>query len=869
MDRRQHAGSLSRVSALAPGLPLTERLAFMPPRPGHRWKSLSICLLALAQGGEVGAADYATQIKPLLAEKCGGCHGAVRQKSRLRLDAGALILKGGKHGAAIVPGQPAASLLIEKVSAVSIDERMPPEGEGKPLTARDIALLSEWIAAGAPFPKDEAIVGDPTQFWSHQPPMKRATAVPVGETGNEFDAFWPMPASAEPDRSALLRRVHLDLTGLPPTREELRAFLADTGEGAYERVVEDLLNRPEFGERWGRHWMDVWRYCDWHGSANEIRYSQRHIWRWRDWIVRSLNADTGYDRMIVEMLAGDEIAPEDPDTVAATGFIGRNWYKFDRNVWMRELVEHTAIGFLGATLKCARCHDHKFDPLSQEDYYRFRAFFEPHSVRTDRLSAATPNEAFVDAGLPVLTDGLARTYDKTLDAPTYVFERGDDRYPIKEKAMPPGVPAILGGAAIEIRPVDLPLRSWAPMLTPEMLAELRKLADEKVEAAAPGKAQEAARAARDSLEARIAADVAKHLDGATAEKVTALAAEAAKRERAAAVLSAEAIVLEKEAALAAKKAPETEKALADAKKARDTALANAKKTDATYTPLGEVFPKTSTGRRLALARWIADPKNPRTARVAVNQVWMRHFGKALVEPVFDFGMRSGKTPEHLALLDWLAVDFMEHGWSFKHLHRQIVTSAAYRKSSVPRRLEAEAIRDSVLAISGTLDRTQGGREIPFAQDQAVPRRSLYFQTAPNRQSVWLGSFDFASTEECYERKPSVIPQQALALMNAAITSEAARRVAARHTTLEDKAYVAAAFEEILSRHPTQAEVERCVRFLEEQASFLSRYSAGGNLGEILPPMKGTISAAVDVPARRARENLAHTLFNHDEFVTLR
>lgn len=842
----------------------------MPPGTGHRWKSLSVCLFALAPLSGSGV-DYAIQIKPLLAEKCGACHGAVRQKSGLRLDAGSLILKGGKHGPAIVPGKPSASLLIEKVSTVSAEERMPPEGEGKALSAAEIALLADWIAAGAPFPKDEAIVGDPAQFWSHLTPQKAELPKATGEFFNEIDAFWPAPSGLEPDRATLFRRVYLDLTGLPPSREEWRAYMADDSPGAYERVVDNLLERPEFGERWGRHWMDVWRYCDWHGSANEIRYSQRHIWRWRDWIVRSLNADLGYDCMIVAMLAGDEIAPEDPDTVAATGFIGRNWYKFDRNVWMREVVEHTAVGFLGATLKCARCHDHKFDPIAQEDYYRFRAFFEPHGVRTDRLSAATPNEAFVDAGLPVLTDGLARVFDKTPEAPTYIFERGDDRYPIKEKAVTPGVPAILGGGAIAIRPVDLPLRSWAPMLTPEILSELRSLADEKIAAAeASGVALKlaAAQSEREALEARIAADVAKHLDGAPAEKLAVLAAEAAKKERAAAVLAAEALVAEKEAALAAKKAPETEKAVADAKKARDTAVANAKKTDAIYTPLGEVFPKTSTGRRLALARWIADPQNPRTARVAVNQVWMRHFGKPLVEPVFDFGMRSGKTPGHLALLDWLAVDFMEHGWSFKRLHRQIVTSAAYRKSSVARRLEAEAIRDSVLAISGTLDRTQGGREIPFTQDQAVPRRSLYFQTAPNRQSVWLTLFDAASTEECYARQPSVIPQQALALMNAAMTSEAARRVAARHAALPDDEYVAAAFEEILSRGPTRAEVERCVRFLEETASFLSGYSAGRGLGEILPPSKGAISAAVDVPSRRARENLAHTLFNHNEFVML-
>jgi hypothetical protein len=839
-------------------------LKIMSSSSDLRWISLSLCILASATGfGEESL--YTAKIKPLLAEKCVSCHGAVRQKAGLRLDAGQFIEKGGKHGPAIVPGQAVASLLIEKVSAASAEDRMPPEGEGKPLTTAEIALLSEWITAGAPFPKDEAVVGDPAQFWSHRPPQKSQLPASTGEFSNEIDAFWPNPTGPGPDRSTLLRRVYLDLTGLPPSREEWRAFMADEAPGAYERVVDSLLERPEFGERWGRHWMDVWRYCDWHGSGNEIRYSQRHIWRWRDWIVRSLNADLGYDRMILSMLAGDEIAPEDPDTVAATGFIGRNWYKFDRNVWMREVVEHTAVGFLGATLKCARCHDHKFDPLAQADYYRFRAFFEPHGVRTDRLSAATPNEAFADAGLPVLTDGLARAYDKTPDAPTYIFERGDDRYPMKDKAVQPGVPAILGGGTIVIRPVDLPLRSWAPMLTPEMLTELRKLADEKVASAPTGTAREAALAERDSLEARIAAEVAKHLEGAPAEKLAILASEAAKKERAAAVLTAEVDLLKKEAALAAQKTPEAEKAVAVAKKARDTALTNAKKTDATYTPLGEVFPKTSTGRRLALARWIADSKNPRTARVAVNQVWMRHFGKPLVEPVFDFGMRSGKTPEHLTLLDWLAVDFMEHGWSFKHLHRKIVTSAAYRKSSVTRRLEAEAIRDSVLAISGTLDRSLGGREIPFTQDQAVPRRSLYFQTAPNRQSVWLSLFDAASTEECYARQPSVIPQQALALMNAAMTSEAARRVAARHAALPDDEYVAAVFEEILSRVPTRAEVARCVRFLEEQASFLS----GGNLGEILPPSKGTISAAVDVPARRARENLAHTLFNHNEFVMLR
>ena len=708
-----------------------------------------------------------------------------------------------------------------------------------------------------------------------------------------------MTPGEEADRATLLRRVYLDLIGLPPTRTELHRFLADRSAAAYERVVERLLARDEHGERWGRHWMDVWRYCDWHGSNNEIRYGRRHLWRWRDWIVRSLNADKGYDQMIVEMLAGDEIAPDDPEVVAATGFIGRNWYKFDRNVWMNELVEHTAVGFLGTTLKCARCHDHKFDPISQEEYYRFRAFFEPHHVRTDRLSAVPELEAFSDVG-PVPKDGLSRAYDLTLAAPTYLFERGDERRPVLDRPLAPGVPQVLGGPKIDVRPVKLPLASYAPMLRPEMLAELRSAADAKVAAAevaskaAPeddlaAKRLEVAGGERRAVEARIAADLAKHVEQAEPKKVDELATEAAKREREAAAVRAEVTLAEAERALvelkaqpsdddATKKAlPGAEKKVADARKSLETARAELKKADGSYTPLGEVYPTTSTGRRLGLARWIADAANPRTARVAVNQIWMRHFGEPLVATVADFGLRA-KPPTHPELLDWLAVEFVEQGWSMKHLHRLIVTSAAYRQSSVAhaapgaqpplahmpsRRLEAEAIRDSVLYISGTLDPTIGGREIPFAQDQTVPRRSLYFQTAPNRQSMMLSVFDFAGTEECYDRKPSVTPQQSLALLNSPLALDASKRVAERHAKLADGEFVVAVFEEILSRAPTPAESARCGDFLETH----SRLLAETKQGPTLPATAGAITIAS--PTLRARENLVLVLLNHNDFVTVR
>src|SRR5205085_5459081 len=195
----------------------------------------------------------------------------------------------------------------------------------------------------------------------------------------------------------------------------------DMSANAYEKVVDRLLASPQHGERWGRHWMDVWRYCDPYGSGAELRYSQQYIWRWRDWIIESLNADKGYDRMIQEMLAGDELAPADADVLRATGFLVRNWYKFNRNVWLERTVEHTSKAFLGVTLNCARCHDHFFDPISQKEYYQFRAFFEPHDVRTDRVPGQ-PN---------LQKDGLARVYDAKLQAPTYLYVRGNQAQPEK------------------------------------------------------------------------------------------------------------------------------------------------------------------------------------------------------------------------------------------------------------------------------------------------------------------------------------------------------------------------------------------------------------------------------------------------------
>ncbi|MGH7127600.1 MAG: DUF1549 domain-containing protein, partial [Planctomycetaceae bacterium] len=481
--------------------------------------------------------DYVRDVKPLLARRCGSCHGPLRQRGNLRLDAAVLILKGGDTGPAVVAGKPEESLLIDAVGKAEYSSPMPAEGE--PLTAEEVALLRAWIAQGAVAPPDEEIAAGPRTHWAFRP-VEPGRAAPVrADTArlracNPIDAFLaaeyerlgltPLP---EASQRVLLRRVSLDLIGLPPTPEEIDAFLADDRPDAYERVVDRLLANPHYGERWGRHWMDVWRYSDWYGYKKELRNSGRHIWRWRDWIVESLNADKPYDRMIVEMLAGDEIAPADPDVLRATGFLVRNYYKFNRHVWMDDTVEHTGKAFLGLTLNCARCHNHMYDPLSQEEYYRFRAFFEPYQVRTDRV----PGESNIEA------DGLTRAYDADLEAQTFLFVRGNDKEPDKDHPLTAAVPAMVADEPLLIEPIELPAEAYYPGLRPHVQrealadaeAELTKrqaeldrvkaksesTADAAKELEIAEKHLAAATAERDAIAARIAADNARH--GRTAE----------------------------------------------------------------------------------------------------------------------------------------------------------------------------------------------------------------------------------------------------------------------------------------------------------------------------------------------------------------
>jgi hypothetical protein len=419
--------------------------------------------------------DYAREVKPLLQERCYACHGALKQNAKLRLDSGEFIRKGGKSGPAVAPGKSSESALLARVSDPDEHTRMPPEGQS--LTSEQIKTLKAWIDEGATSPADEKPEPDPRDHWAFRAPVR--PTVPAADAPwnkNPIDAFlaaeWKklgLTPQKPADKRLLLRRVYLDLIGLPPTREQIDAFLKDASADAYEKVVDQLLQSPQYGERWGRHFMDVWRYSDWWGLGAEVRNSQKHIWQWRDWIVESLNADKGYDQMVREMLAADELYPTDTDKLRASGYLARQYFIFNRTTWLDETVEHTAKAFLGLTVNCCKCHDHKYDPISHSDYYKFRAFFEPYQVRTDMVAGEID---FDKAGLP-------RAYDCNHDAVTYRHERGDDRKPITSTKILPGLPAVLGGE-LKIEPVTLPAEAFAPHLRPFVESNYVKAAEARI-----------------------------------------------------------------------------------------------------------------------------------------------------------------------------------------------------------------------------------------------------------------------------------------------------------------------------------------------------------------------------------------------------
>lgn len=852
--------------------------------------------------------DYLRDIKPMLAEKCAACHGVLKQEAGLRLDHGESIRAGGESGPVLDLQSPQSSALLERITTEDIDLRMPPEGEGEALSEEQTQLLSNWMHAGATSPDDEALPTSPEEHWAWQPVDRvgLADALVDRETAqmHPIDSLIAQAAGAGstaplPQAAPIvqLRRLYFDLAGLPPTVEQQQEFAANPTQENWIKIADRLLSSPTYGQRWARHWMDVWRYSDWDGYKNELRGSQRHIWRWRDWIEESLSNDIGYDRMIIEMIAGDEVAPDEPDVLRATGFLARNFHKSNRDIWLDATVEHTAKAFLATTINCARCHDHKYDPISQKDYYAMRAVFEPHHVRTERL----PGESNLEK------DGLVRAFDKMPDEKTFLYIAGNEKSPDKDNPIAPQVPHFFD-QPFDVTPIELPLVAFAPdtraFVQQEEIAAAEATVNKAIDKAKSVPSEIAsshvavAEANLASLTARWEADLAKLEDfNATQDKNLSLNAAAA--EKAAILAQAEHDLLVAEVAVQkAKKEPVESEKVIDAKLTKAFTDAKAKLAKLTsetatqpakYTPAIKEYPRSSTGRRLAFARWIASPENPLTARVAVNHIWVRYFGKPLVANVFDFGMRSTR-PVHWRVLDYLAAELVDNNWSLKHIQRLIVASDAYRRASHGqgpevakninqdpdnrllwranvRRLDAEAVRDQLIFIAGNLDLERGGPDIDFNKGESVYRRSLYFRHAYEKQMTMLVLFDGAAPTECYQRSESIVPQQALALANSPLSFDQSRAAAKLiwKDTKNDAEAISRAFQRLLGRRCTAAELTACEDFLKRQTQL---HSDPSKL-EVLPGKSKGLSAPAPSAAVRARENLVHTIVNHNDFVTLR
>ena len=735
---------------------------------------------------------FEKKIRPILAENCHKCHGPEKHQGNLRLDSKVAAMTGGDSGAVIVPGKPDESLLIEAINYKSLE--MPPDARLKP---EQIALLTEWVSRGAPWPgggdaalaprKGPLEVTDADrQFWSFQPVRVQAprgypgirvqggeARGPRSEVRNVIDEYIlatlaekQLAQSPEATRRELLRRAAFDVTGLPPSFDEIQEFAADEAPDAYERRVDRLLASPQHGERWGRHWLDIVRFAQTNGYERDDE--KPNAWRYRDYVIRALNADKPYDRFVTEQLAGDELAPLTDDSLAATAF-------YRLGVWddepddprqadadeLDDIVSTASSAFLGLTLGCARCHDHKFDPLSQEDYYSFTAFFS--NIHRYGKMAET-----VGGGQPVNKEGIFKELPSGAGQTLCVSERLE----------PP-------------KPTHLLIRG---------------------NAGTPGK----------EVRPRFV----------------------------------EVLCLSKEAMLPS--LPELEQGQGS-----------------------DASAVKSAGRRTTLAQWITSRDNPLTARVAVNRLWHYHFGRGIVATPSDFG-HTGMAPSHPELLDYLAGELMRGGWELKRMHRRMLCSATYRQSSRPavqspqskvqsqhrepgslesgladpqlidpdntllwrqnlRRLEAESIRDAILATAGSLNSQMFGRGIfptlspEVLSSQSRPgsgwennqpaaqqaRRSIYIFVKRTLGVPLLESFDAASPDTpSARRNVTTVAPQALILLNGEFLEQQSAAMAARiakRIPSDAAAQVEMAYRLALGRAPSAMERDVALGYLSREA----------------------------------------------------
>ena len=901
-----------------------------------RRNSLPVCLGAILMMSltSVRAADapafsaeqvgfFESKVRPVLADHCLKCHGPTKQSGALRLDSRAGALEGGETGPAVAPGDPDGSLLLQAVRKTHQDIKMPPKGK---LPAPAIEALAAWVKMGAPWPKDvpksENTIGDAAKnHWAFRPIV--APAVPsVKESARvrtPVDAFIlarlekeGIAPSDEADRQTLIRRLSFDLLGLPPTALEVSAFVHDPRADAYERLVDRLLDSPHYGERWARHWLDVARYADSKGYVFQEERRYPFAYTYRDYVIRAFNADKPYDQFLIEQIAADKLPNADPANLAALGYltVGRRFLNAKEEI-IDDRIDVVCRGMLGLTVGCARCHDHKYDPVPTDDYYSLYGVFDSSKEPTDlpeipgdvsdalradfeaQIGAkqkamdafqktkldeiqgdlAEHAAGYLEAALALGFDGRSAKLDERAKAGKLVA--------IRLRAVSQRWKAALDNTRGKPNPIFNAWHAFAAIDGPEF--------SRKAQGVARGLLDKPA--ACNPVLAKTFADKPPASMLEVAGRYGALLTEAEHKWSVAQKTGAKALsepdwellrsVLHGDNGPLAIKPDNLSRMLA--KDERNTlnkmsnAVAAIRATHPGSPPRAmvlndlpnpvepHVFLRGNAGRpgkqvprqflgfiagpdrkpfkngsgRLELAQAIASKSNPLTARVLVNRVWLNHFGAGFVDTPSDFGTRSDP-PTHPELLDWLASDFMAHGWSLKHLHRRIVLSSTYRQRSLDRpeakakdsenrlvwkynrhRLEFEAVRDALLAASGVLDQTVYGRPVALADPPFAPRRTIYGFIDRQNLDPMYRTFDFASPDASSPKRfVTTVPQQALFLMNNPFVIQQAKTLAALPdlNSGPPESRVDHYYERLFGRPPTTNERAAGLAFLKAQAA---------------------------------------------------
>jgi len=765
---------------------------------------------------------FESEVRPILVNRCIDCHGPKKKKGSLRADNITFLKTGGDSGPALVPGDPENSIMIDAIRYQDPDFQMPPKEK---LPDKEIAILEKWIKMGAPWPANEAaqirvdefgFSEKDRKFWSFQPLSHPAPPEFKSDwVRNDIDRFVAkkqaelgLTPAPEADRQELVRRLYFGLHGLPPTREQSDAFVHSADPQAYEKLVDELLASPRYGERWAQHWLDLTRYAESDGYNQDA--SRPAAWAYRDYVIKSLNEDKPYDQFVREQLAGDEIDPRNPEVLVATSYLRNPIYEYNQrdargqyDVILTDMTDNAGELFLGLSVGCAHCHDHKFDPILQKDYYRLRAFFAPVRWRDD-LKLATDADQARFAGQQEKWE--AATADTRAQIEAIVgpmieknVERAYQRFTADIRAM------------VDKKPGERTPEDWQYSYFCERQMKYER---ERFEPLKSIKKPE------DKARYQALVEELKKFDEIKPQPLL------------------DAFVVTDATAKGPPNMLKTRKGETDIAPGFLTILDPNE-------PKIEPLPN-STGRRSALAAWITRPDNPLSTRVIANRVWGYLFGRGIVSTPNDFG-RLGEEPSNLELLDYLTERFIAGGWSLKKLQREILLSATYRQTARrappelaakidpankylwrfnPTRLDAEQARDAMLAASGELDLTPGG---PSADGNGT-RRSIYTMKKRNNQNELLRSLDapagFASVSE---RQSTITPTQALLLVNGDWPIARAQKLASRVSSVEE------AWQSALGRPPTEKEKAMAAAFVQK------RVEAGAPLASDAPVDPGNAS----------------------------